>query len=156
LTASASASDDTAAFEKLKGLAGTWKGTAHVGGGTSPAAVVYRVVSGGSVVEEAIAPHSDHEMITMYYLDGKSLVLTHYCTMGNQPHMKLTAGADSTKLEFGFDGGSNITAEAGHMHSMNLRLLGTDHIQTQWMAMMGGKPMMHIEMDLHRAANSAR
>src|SRR5262245_12866207 len=91
----------SAAFERLKSLAGTWKGTGGHGDAQEPMTVTYKVTSGGSVVLETVAQGTEHEMITIYYLDGEDLVLTHYCALGNQPHMKAAAQSDG-KLVFSF------------------------------------------------------
>jgi len=32
------------------------------------------------------------EMTTIYHLDGGQLVLAHYCSLGNQPHMVAVPG----------------------------------------------------------------
>ncbi len=92
----APAIDAAAAFEKLKGLAGSWTGAGPEGEGEAPHE--YRLASAGTVVMETMYGGTDHEMINMYHLDGDDLVLTHYCSGGNQPRMKLdrasaTAGA---------------------------------------------------------------
>jgi hypothetical protein len=59
------------AFEQLKALAGVWEGTA--GPDKQPTSVVYRVASGGTVVLETQFPETNHEMITMYHMDGDAL-----------------------------------------------------------------------------------
>ena len=64
--------------------------------------VEYRVTAGGSVVMETMFAGEPHEMITMYTVDGDSLVATHYCSGGNQPVLKLNA-AKSTADELVFD-----------------------------------------------------
>src|SRR5258706_16398214 len=74
-------------FERIKSLAGDWTGTPPAEMKGAPMDVRYRVTAGGNAVEETIMPGSDHEMVTMYHLDGDKLELTHYCVIGNQPHM---------------------------------------------------------------------
>jgi hypothetical protein len=87
-----------AAFEKLKGLAGTWSGP--VGTVDGPKGTVrYEVVSGGSAVMEVLFPGDPHEMRSMYHLDRGDLVMTHYCSAGNQPRMRLSkTGSTAAKL----------------------------------------------------------
>src|SRR5207249_3172213 len=75
-----------AAFEKMKGLAGTWVASGN-DAEMKDAQVVYRVTAGGSAVMETIMPGTDHEMVSLCTLDGDKIVLTHYCVLGNQPHM---------------------------------------------------------------------
>jgi len=143
--------DDTAVFEKLKTLGGFWKGTAVVAGSSMPTSVYFQVTSGGHAVEEVIAPHTDHEMVTIYYLDHKSLVLTHYCEMGNQPQMKLTANATPTNFGFDFTGGANIGPKDGHMHSTTLKLISPTTMETTWTAKGGDKTIFVVKMNLKKA-----
>ncbi len=150
-------------FEKLKQLAGEWVAAdgsampmgekAEMGGqgekkSETPAkkdaaqtVAVYKVVSAGSAVQETLFPGTPHEMITMYYLDGPDLVLTHYCALANQPHMKAEKSADESKLVFKFAGGSNIDpAKDTHMHDLTLTFIASDHIRAEWALYEQGKP----------------
>jgi hypothetical protein len=79
-----------AAFEKLKGLAGEWRGAEGEKDKRYPATVTYRTTSGGSAVVETIFPGSDQEMVTLYHLEGDKPVLTHYCMLANPPKMTST------------------------------------------------------------------
>src|SRR5215218_10052120 len=72
----------TPAFEQLKKLAGDWEATMSEGGKVT---VRYKVTSGGSAVVETIMPGAEHEMVTVIHPDGDSILLTHYCMLGNQP-----------------------------------------------------------------------
>jgi len=129
------------AFTKLKSLAGEWTGEAEKG---QPAnKIVYRLISNGSVVMETLFPNTDHEMVTMYMLDGDDLRMTHYCAAGNQPRMKLDAKASTPdKLEFIFDGGSNLDpAKDMHMHAGRITFKDKNHIVSEWDAYSGGKKM---------------
>jgi len=51
-------------FERMKALAGTWKGTVDMGQGVKPMKVEYRIVSGGSVIEERLFAGTPKEMVT--------------------------------------------------------------------------------------------
>jgi hypothetical protein len=90
-----------AAFEKLKGLAGTWSANMIEKDGELTT-VEYRVSAGGSVVMETMFAGQPHEMINMYTVDGDSLIATHYCSGQNQPVLKLNA-AKSTADQLVFD-----------------------------------------------------
>src|SRR4051812_11604246 len=85
-----------AAFARLKSLAGEWK-VAELDGvhGQHDGKITYKVTAGGSTVMETFFPGSDHEMVSMYHLDGDELVLTHYCAAKNQPRMKLDRQAST-------------------------------------------------------------
>ena len=80
-------------FEALKKLAGDWVEVGKDGKLTDKVVSTLRVTSGGTAVQETIFPGSDHEMVTMYHLDGADLVLTHYCMLGNQPRMRTNRAA---------------------------------------------------------------
>src|SRR5271169_895257 len=74
-------------FDKMKSLVGTWKGKDDEG---KPVTASYKIVSGGSSLMESLEmrEHPD-AMITMYHLNGSKLMMTHYCSMGNQPRMRM-------------------------------------------------------------------
>src|SRR6516165_1621351 len=75
-------------LEALKGLAGDWVEVGKDGKPTDRVVSSIRVTSAGSAVLETLFPGTDHEMVTLYHLDGAELILTHYCMMGNQPRMR--------------------------------------------------------------------
>ena len=85
----AAAPAKNAGLDRLKKLAGTWVAADEKGQPTDKVVSVFKVTSNGSAVQETIFPGSGHEMVSVYYQDGPDVVLTHYCAMGNQPHLKL-------------------------------------------------------------------
>src|SRR3954465_5521956 len=66
----------SAAFEKLKSLAGTWQGETDMGKGPMPVTVQYRVISNGSAIEERLFADTPMEMITIYHEEGGKPALT--------------------------------------------------------------------------------
>src|ERR1700682_5214775 len=73
------------------------------------------------------------EMITMYYLDGGQLKLTHYCMAGNQPTMRGTYAPETNTLTFDFENATNLkSANDGHMHHAVYKFIDNDHFQTTW------------------------
>jgi hypothetical protein len=131
--------EGAAALARLKGLAGEWRGHILTPDGP-PVTVVYSVTGGGSTVEEKLFPGTEHEMVSMYYLDGVDLVLTHYCAGGNQPRMKQVPSSDATELRFDFTGGANIDpARTPHMHGGRLFFRGPDRLDTEWANWENGK-----------------
>lgn len=159
-------------FERIKQLAGEWVEADQAAGEPGAKAetgdqskknepvekkdaaqpvAIYKVVSAGSAVQETLFPGTPHEMITMYYLDGPDLVMTHYCSLANQPHMKAEKSADASKLVFKFVGGSNIDpAKDTHMHGLTLTFLDADHIRADWALYEGGKQTNEKPFDLKR------
>jgi hypothetical protein len=147
----APASPAREAFERLKGLAGTWAGSAvDEGGKPAPVTVVYKVTAAGSAVEETLFPGTPHEMVTMYHLDGDRLALTHYCAAGNQPHMELQPTKEANVLSFRFVSGTNMKESDLHMHTVCLTLADGDHFKGVWRSMKDGKPAGDAVFELAR------
>ena len=48
----------------------------------------FALTAQGTVVREIMMIGEPHEMTNMYALDGNTLVMTHYCSAGNQPRMR--------------------------------------------------------------------
>jgi hypothetical protein len=122
------APDAAAALAQLKGLAGRWEGTAA---GQPGGVVEYRVTGGGNVVMETMFPGTEHEMVSVYHLEGGELVMTHYCTSGNHPKLKLT-GADAGGLAFGYAGGSFDPGKDVHVHAGRLTVEDDGVLEADW------------------------
>jgi len=121
------------AFERLKAMAGHWE--------SGPSAKMkttldIQVVSGGSVVMEQSRVEEKGttvNMVTMYYLDGDQLKLTHYCMAGNQPTMQGTYSPETKTITFDFIGTTNLkSADDGHMHHAVYKFVDQDHVTETW------------------------
>jgi hypothetical protein len=138
-------------FEALKMLAGDWVQVGKDGKPTDKVVSSIRVTSGGSALQETLFPGSDHEMVTMYHLDGDNLVLTHYCMLGNQPRMRAEPGKDVNRIVFKFIGGTNLKSnEEHHMHQATITIAGKDRFQAEWVSCKDGKPCHQVKFDLVR------
>src|SRR5215207_3355349 len=73
-----------AGLEALKKLVGEWVSLDAKGQPSTQVVSVFKVTAAGSAVHETIFPGTPYEMISIYHLDGKDLVLTHYCAAKNQ------------------------------------------------------------------------
>lgn len=121
-----------AAFERLKALEGTWVDADGAFGPKGAVAATYRVTGGGTTVVETFPVGSKEEMVTVYHRDGTDLVLTHYCSAGNQPRMRAKTFAGNV-LAFEYDGGTNIDPKVtSHMHAAKIEFLGPDEIRATW------------------------
>jgi hypothetical protein len=145
-----------AQFEHIKSLEGEWSGRAiHGQAEVQRVDVNYKVTAGGSAVVETLFPNTDHEMVTVYHMDGDHLVLTHYCVMGNQPRMVATPFAAPVSgplvIDFDYAGGTNMgDKNAAHMHSAEIEFLGKDHIETKWKMYKDDKEVNEAAFDLVR------
>jgi hypothetical protein len=143
--------DAKTAFARIKALVGTWKGhtsSDHQAGnekGDDPhnaeTTVIYKLTGAGSALVETQFPDSDHEMVSVYHLDGDDLRMTHYCAAGNQPHVKLDrANSTADELIFVFDGGTNLNPEKDmHIHGVKITFGKDGHITSAWDGYVGGK-----------------
>jgi len=129
----------SAEFERLKTLAGTWKGKTDMGEGPMEFTVEYRLVAGGSAIEERIFAGSPKEMVTMYHDKKGKLSLTHYCMLGNRPGMLLKSSDDKT-LKFDFDATCGVEDKSEmHMHSLTIKFDDADTITQNWQLFENGK-----------------
>ena len=125
-------------FDELKKLEGSWESTTK----DHPCTISYKVSSGGSILMETMTMPNHAEMVTIYHPDGDALVMTHYCTLGNQPHMKAAPDSKAGVYRFVCDGGSNMKcATDKHMHSLVLTIEDADHIRQDWAMYDGGKEL---------------
>jgi len=137
-------------FERMKTLVGAWQGKTDMGQGPIDITVRYRLLAGGSVLEERVFEGTPNEMITMYYDQGGKLAMTHYCMMGNRPGMTLKS-SDAKSIQFDFDKtcGVNPTKES-HMHALTITFDDADTITTSCKAIMDGKEMPEHPTTLKR------
>ena len=128
-------------FEKIKKLAGTWVEADKDGKPTDQVVSVVRVTAAGSAVHETLFPGQPHEMVSVYTRNGADLVMTHYCSLGNQPRMKADPKSPTGQIVFEFDGGSNLDpAKDKHMHGATLTFVDDDHVSIAGVCWEGGKP----------------
>src|SRR6476661_5735892 len=124
-------SDAQKSFDQLKTLAGSWEG--HVTT-VPPAAdiegklmqVTLRTTSmGNALLHEMTGAGRPDDPITMFYLEGDQLMLTHYCDAGNRPRM-VGKSADGKTVDFEFlDVIGNM--QHGHMHHAAFTMLDANH-----------------------------
>jgi hypothetical protein len=132
-------SEGQMAFERLKSLEGEWEGTHGEG---QKAWTSFRVVSKGSVLLEMHRSSAEeYAMVTAYYVDNGRLMMTHFCGAGNQPRMVAAeVSSDGKRIAFRLQDITNLASpEAGHMHGLEIVLLGADQYSEQWTWREGGK-----------------
>jgi hypothetical protein len=126
-----------AGFDEMKTLAGSWDGTTADG---KEVKATYQVVSAGSVVMETLDPPDHGTMITMYRVEGGKLMLDHYCSMNNVPHMKATVAPDGKSINFEFVSASNLASPKDtHMHGLKITFKDPDHLTHEWSLHSQGK-----------------
>src|SRR5882724_8846320 len=125
-------SDAQKSFDQLKSLAGSWEGRvstvplqAEIEG--KPMQATLRVTSmGNALMHEATGAGRPDDPISMMYLDGDRLLLTHYCDAGNRPRMTGKMSADGKTIEFDFLDVAGST-QYGHMDHAVFTLVDANH-----------------------------
>jgi len=154
-------SDAQKSFDKLKTLAGTWEG--H--GTTTPPVpdmpdimrINLDVTSSGNALKHEMmgkaknaSPKKDPDHpLTMFYLDGDQLILTHYCDAGNRPRMVARVSPDGNRVEFDFLDVSGST-KYGHMDHAVFTIIDANHHTEDWTYLMPGDKPMQAHMELQR------
>ena len=138
----AASTTGTLALDKMKSLIGVWEGKTADG---TVVTASYQLTAGGTALMQQSSV--DH-MITMFYVAGDRLMLTHYCGVGNQPRMEATISPDSKTFNFKFVDGTNIpNLETGHMHRAVFTLVDADHYTEDWTWTQDGKSVTeHFDM----------
>ncbi len=148
------------AFARLITLAGNWKGQAAMGPGmNAPVRVSLRVTSGGAAMLHEMVPdgrstdpsNGDDDPITMLYVNGDRLILTHYCDTGkNRPRMVGKLSPDGKTVKFDILDVSGGTTN-GYMHHAVFTFLDADHHTEDWAAMSPAGKLSEAHIDLIRA-----
>jgi hypothetical protein len=133
---------EASAFDQLKGLVGEWEGTSREG----PVKITYTLVSNSTALMERLQRANEPEMITMYSLDGDHILVTHYCSAGNQPQMKSEAmKGKAQKYSFTLVRVSGLKSDdEGHMIGLVLTILDKDHLTQEWTYSEKGKTSVDL------------
>jgi hypothetical protein len=153
--ASGTPSSSQAAFDQLKTLSGTWEGRITTNppqpdiDGKAAKATLRTTSMGNAIVHEMTGEGRPDDPITMLYLDGDRLLLTHYCDAGNRPRMVGKMSADGKTVEFEFLDVAGST-QYGHMHHAVFTFIDANHHTEDWTYMEPGDKPMHAHIDLQR------
>lgn len=135
-----SAHKEAPALERFAKLEGEWIGKGMHGDTEQEVRVVYKVTSGGSAVVETMGPDTDHEMVTVIHPDGDSLLLTHYCMLGNQPQMRAKPKPGDNQVAFEFVRATNLASDKDmYMRSVTFTFVDQDTLKTEWTNYTDGK-----------------
>jgi len=151
------------AFALIKSLSGRWRGDFLNPETKKPVAMEtsIRVTSHGNSVTHEMKGAGDPEgsdkidhPVTMMYLDGAQLILTHFCDAGNRPRMSGRISPDGKVVDFDF---LDVAGPTSHGHMQHARFTfvdSTHHIEEWTWATPSGKTMS-VPLDLHRIENVA-
>lgn len=123
------------AFARLAELQGVWRGASSKGWTDTSE---LRLMANGSVLLETSRFTDDvagtHAMANAFQMDGKDLLVTHYCEAGNAPRLVASAFEEGGKVvTFTFRDGVNLASrDQGHMDKLIVRFKDRDHYSTRW------------------------
>ena len=162
-TAAAPSAEAVRAFALMKTLAGRWQASFTLPGTqkTVEMQTWIRVTSSGnSVVHEMKgagdadeAPKDDHP-VTMIYLDGADLLLTHYCDAGNRPRMVAHLSPDGKQVDFDFIDLSG-PATRGHMQHARFTIIDSTHHVEAWTYLQPNGKAVSFPLELRRVETVA-
>jgi hypothetical protein len=128
------------AFDKLKSLAGEWEGKANEAGHDMPTTTSFRVVSDNSAILNVLGAGTPHEMVTMFHMDGKDFLATHYCAVHNQPRFRYVSSSDPKVVAFDFKDATNLASPtAPHMVAVKFTIVDASHHYEDWTFLANGK-----------------
>ncbi len=126
----------SAAFERMKTLVGRWSGESPEMGKMN---TEFRLIAGGSVIEERFAEGTPMEMLSTYHDVNGRLTMKHYCLLRNQPQMKLVnSTANSLTFDLAPTPGLN-PAKDMHMHGATYTFIDADHFKLAGVSWENGK-----------------
>ena len=136
--------DDQSAFNYIKTLAGNWErmgGAGHEHGASS-SVVSFKISAAGSTVMETYNAGQPNEMVSVYHMDGKILLMTHYCALHNAPVMKFAKTGKPGEIKLDFFGGTNFDPKVdAHAHEGLIRVKDQDTFEVTAVGYAGGKPL---------------
>ena len=90
---------------------------------------------------ETVFEGQPHEMVTLFTIEGDTLVLTHFCALGNQPCMRARATDNPAEIVFDFVSAGNLASpDEMHMHDAHYRFPGPDQLESSWTLWAGDAP----------------
>jgi hypothetical protein len=149
-TAAVAESNALQSLAQLKSMAGDWQGKTAEG---SAVRVSYKLTANGSTLMSEILAEKHHGdlMVSMFHLDGDRLMMTHYCSAGNQPRMVATISPDGKTFTFDFVDGTNlVSATPGHMQRAVFTLLDSGHHTEDWIFLQNDGKQHSEHFDLQR------
>jgi hypothetical protein len=151
------------AFALIKSLSGRWQGpylNPETGKPVTMEMSIRVTSKGNSVVHEMKGAGDPDESttkdhpVTMMYIDGAKLLLTHYCDAGNRPRMAARISPDGKQVDFDFLDVAGPT-KYGHMQHVRFTFVDSTHHSEEWTWALPTGKTMGAQMDLHRVETVA-
>ncbi len=90
-------------------------------------------------------------MVTVYYDYNGKLTLTHYCSLGNQPHMELTnPGENTMKFVLSEKTPNLVSLNEMHMHAHSITVDDKNSMMQTWTLFDKGAKKNEVSVKLVR------
>ena len=124
-------------FEKIKSLEGNWylfnEPNMLKYGSINEPFISYEITSAGNAVVEKLFLNQAKEMTTVYHMNIDELVLTHYCSLGNQPYLVANIDNNFINISFDFVNVSNMqNINDAHIHKHSLEIISPNEMIAHW------------------------
>jgi len=107
-------------FSQLKSLVGVWE---KQGATDSNFTISFELTANDTTLIETWNYKGRKHSLTLYHLNGKSLMATHYCPQGNQPRLNLSNDATLNNISFNYFDATNLESlEDSHQHTLGFEL----------------------------------
>ena len=144
----------TAAFEKIKALAGEWEAPLDDGG---KMVNIFTPFAYGTKVFAQEWENGKYITSTIFYMVGSELRADHFCDYKNEPHYRVKASpADPSVLHFELRYATNLDSHPVHFHSTTWRIGNSNHLIQDWYTQGDSKPVAQIHMEFQRKELSLR
>lgn len=118
--------------DRLKALVGELESTSSEG----QSRITFALISNGTALMETMV---NENMMTIYHPDGNVILMTHYCSAGNQPRMR-AQGLRGDSIVFQYVDAANLKGSAdGHMRRLVIRFKDANHVTEEWTWKQDGK-----------------
>lgn len=118
-------------LQKFRDLAGTWDADLDQDG-ENDVTISYAVTANDSAVMERLWEGEPYEMVSMYHLNGDTLMMTHYCAATNQPRL-VARKIDDDSIVFSFLDITNLASpDAHHINGAAFEFIDPDHVTATW------------------------
>ena len=112
-------------FEVFQSLKGSW--SIQAGDKKLPFQMTYDVGSNATIVTEQFGKE-----LSVFYIDGGSFLMTHFCNRGNQPRLKLKSSSPAGRYEFEmFDITNQKEASDAHVQKIIYEILDPQHMNLE-------------------------
>ncbi len=112
--------DASEIFSQLKSLVGVWE---KEGATDSNFAISFELTANDTTLIEIWKYKGRKHSLTLYHLNGRSLMATHYCPQGNQPRLILSNDATLNNISFNYFDATNLESlEDSHQHTLGFEL----------------------------------